>query len=160
MEHGALEDPQMAALREQDETAFLQRARTIRTDGAWIDFGENDAAVVQALTKTPAAIGILGFSFLEQNSDRVKAGLLSGVSPDFVHIKDGEYGLSRMLYIYVKRENLGVVPGIAEFVQEFISDGAMGPDGYLLEKGLIPLTEEDRAVEQARAAELKDAPAD
>ncbi|MEZ5999236.1 substrate-binding domain-containing protein [Hyphomonas sp.] len=155
MEHGAFEDPQMAALREEDETAFLQRARTIRTDGAWIDFGENDAAVVQALTKTPTAIGILGFSFLEQNSDRVKAGLLSGVSPDFMHIKDGDYGLSRMLFIYVKRENLGVVPGIAEFVQEFVSDGAMGPDGYLLDKGLIPLTDEDRALEQVRAAGLK-----
>lgn len=158
MEHGALEDPQMSALSQLDETAFLQRAHTIRTDGAWIDFGENDAAVVQALTKTPAAIGILGFSFLEQNSDRVKAGLLSGVTPDFVHIKDGEYGLSRMLYIYVKRENLGFVPGIAEFVEEFVSDGAMGPDGYLLDKGLIPLTDEDRATEQARAAELKVAP--
>ncbi|MGB2178974.1 MAG: phosphate ABC transporter substrate-binding protein, partial [Hyphomonas sp.] len=64
-------------------------------------------------------------------------------------------GLSRMLYIYVKRENLGFVPGIAEFVEEFVSDGAMGPDGYLLDKGLIPLTDEDRATEQARAAELK-----
>lgn len=160
MEHGALEDPQMAALRDADETTFLQRARTIRTDGAWIDFGENDAAVVQALTKTPTAIGILGFSFLEQNSDRVKAGLLSGVPPDFVHIKDGDYGLSRMLFIYVKRENLGFVPGIAEFVQEFVSDGAMGPDGYLLDKGLIPLTDEDRVAEQARAAQLKLAPED
>ena len=160
MEHGALDDPQMAALHEEDETVFLQRARTIRTDGAWIDFGENDAAVVQALTKTPTAIGILGFSFLEQNSDRVKAGLLSGVAPDFVHIKDGEYGLSRLLFIYVKRENLGFVPGIPEFVQEFVSDGAMGPDGYLLDKGLIPLTDEDRVLEQARAAALKEQPAD
>jgi phosphate transport system substrate-binding protein len=155
MEYGALEDPQMSALRDLDEAAFLQRAHTIRTDGAWIDFGENDAAVVQALTKTPAAIGILGFSFLEQNSDRVKAGLLAGVSPDFEHIKDGDYGLSRMLFIYIKRENLGFVPGIAEFVAEFVSDGAMGPDGYLLEKGLIPLTDEDRTAEQSRAAALK-----
>ena len=155
MEHGALSDPQMSALHQQDETTFLQRAHTIRTDGAWIDFGENDAAVVQALTKTPTAIGILGFSFLEQNADRVKAGLLAGVTPDFEHIKDGDYGLSRMLFIYVKRENLGSVPGIADFVEEFVSDGAMGVDGYLLDKGLIPLTDEDRVEEQARAAELK-----
>ena len=155
MEHGALSDPQMSALHQQDETAFLQRAHTIRTDGAWIDFGENDAAVVQALTKTPTAIGILGFSFLEQNADRVKAGLLAGVTPDFEHIKDGDYGLSRMLFIYVKRENLGSVPGIADFVEEFVSDGAMGVDGYLLDKGLIPLTDQDRVEEQARAAELK-----
>ncbi|WP_321490914.1 substrate-binding domain-containing protein [uncultured Hyphomonas sp.] len=160
MELGALDDPQMAALSDEDETAFLQRARTIRTDGAWIDFGENDAAVVQALTKTPTAIGILGFSFLEQNSDRVKAGRLSGISPDFVHIKDGAYGLSRMLFIYVKRENLGVVPGIAEFVEEFVSDGAMGTDGYLLDKGLIPLTDEDRAAEQVKAADLNAEPKD
>ena len=85
----------------------------------------------------------------------MKAGRLSGVTPDFVHIKDGDYGLSRMLYIYVKRENLGFVPGITDFVEEFVSDGAMGPDGYLLEKGLIPLTAEDRAAEQARVAALK-----
>jgi len=155
MEHGALEDPQMSALREDDEQAFLVRAHTIRTDGAWIDLGENDAAVVQSLTKTPTAIGILGFSFLEQNSDRVKAALLAGVGADFDHIKSGDYGLSRMLYIYVKRENLGFVPGVANFAVEFVSDGAMGPDGYLLEKGLIPMTDEDRAAEQAKAADLR-----
>ena len=155
MEHGALDDPQMAALHEADETGFLLRAHTIRTDGAWIDFGENDAAIVQSLTKTSTAIGILGFSFLEQNSDRVKAARLSGVGADFDHIKSGDYGLSRMLYFYVKRENLGFVPGVIDYATEFVSDGALGPDGYLIDKGLIPLTEEDRALEQARVADLK-----
>ena len=154
MEEGALSEPQMAALREEDEVDFRTRAHTIRTDGVWIDFGENDAAIVQSLTKTPTAIGILGFSFLEQNSDRVKAARLAGVDADFVHIKDGDYGLSRMIFFYMKRENLGVVPGLAGFATEFVSDGAMGPDGYLLEKGLIPLTEDDRLAEQARAAAL------
>lgn len=155
MEHGALEDPHMTVLQQLDEDRFLDRAHTIRTDGAWVDFGENDAAVVQALTKTPTAIGILGYSFLEHNSDRVKASLLSGVTPDFEHIKDGAYGLSRMLYFYVKRENLGSVPGIADFAAEFVSDSAMGQDGYLLDKGLIPLTDEDRSTEQAKAAALE-----
>jgi len=154
MEHGALDDPQMAALHAEDEMAFLARAHTIRTDGAWIDFGENDAAIVQSLTKTPAAIGILGFSFLEQNSDRVKAARLAGVGADFDHIKSGDYGLSRMLFFYVKRENLGFVPGIAGFAEEFVSDGAAGPDGYLIDKGLIPLTDDDRTREQALAATL------
>jgi len=155
MELGALDDPHMTVLQQLDEEAFRNRAHTIRTDGAWVDFGENDAAVVQALTKTPTAIGILGYSFLEHNADRVKAGLLSGVTPDFEHIKEGDYGLSRMLYFYVKRENLGSVPGIPDYAAEFVSDGAMGPDGYLLDKGLIPLTDEDRAAEQVKAAALE-----
>jgi phosphate transport system substrate-binding protein len=77
------------------------------------------------------------------------------VTPDFEHIKEGDYGLSRMLYFYVKRENLGSVPGIPDYATEFVSDSAMGPDGYLLDKGLIPLTDEDRAAEQAKAAALE-----
>ena len=159
MEHGALADPQMATLKEADETTFLNRAHTIRTDGAWIDFGENDAAIVQSLAKTPAALGIFGFSFLEQNSDRVKAARLSGVTANFEHIKSGDYGLSRPLFFYVKRENLGTVQGLVDFSREFVSDGAMGPDGYLIDKGLIPLADEDRAAEQAKVEVLGEAAA-
>ena len=154
MEQGALEDPQMAALSKTDEAAFRERAHALRSDGAWIDFGENDSAIVQSLMKTPGALGVLGYSFLERNTDRVKAARLSGVPADFDHIKSGEYGLSRLMFIYVKMQNLGQVPGLAAFAQEFVSDGAMGPDGYLIEKGLIPLSDEDRAEVQAQAAAL------
>ncbi len=154
MEAGAEALPVMAALKASDEAAFKDRAHTIRTDGAWIDFGENDAAVVLSLTKSPAAIGILGFSFLEQNRDRVKAGRLAGVDASFDTIKSGQYGLSRLMFVYVKEQNIGLVPGLAAYIGEFVSDEAMGPDGYLLEKGLIPLSDEDRAAQQAKAAAL------
>lgn len=155
MEEGALSDPQMTALKARDEAEFIIRAHTIRTDGAWIDFGENDAAIVQSLTKTPGALGIFGFSFLEQNSDRVQAARLSGVTADFEHIKSGDYGLSRPLFFYIKQENIGFVPGLIDFASEFVSDGAMGPDGYLIDKGLIPLTDEDRAAEQEKVDALR-----
>ncbi|MEZ5947187.1 MAG: substrate-binding domain-containing protein [Hyphomonas sp.] len=154
MEIGALTDPQMQALFASDEAAFRERAHALRADGAWIDFGENDAAIIQSLLKTPGAIGVLGYSFLERNTDRVKAARLAGVEADFDHIKSGTYGLSRLMYVYVKCQNLGQVPGLAEFAREFVSDSAMGPDGYLLEKGLIPLTDEDRTAVQAQAATL------
>ena len=154
MEQGALDVPAMAALKTSDPDAYKLRTHTIRTDGAWIDLGENDTAIIQSLIKTPTALGVLGYSFLEQNGDRVKAAHLDGVAVTFEAIASGDYGLSRSMYIYVKDQNLPLVPGLAEFIAEFVSDRAMGPDGYLLEKGLIPLPAEDRLAQQAIAEEL------
>lgn len=155
MELGALQFPELVALKESDEDAFKARAHTVRTDGVWVDFGENDTAIVQSLVKSPDALGILGFSFLEQNGDRVKGGLLGGVEPTFENITNGQYGLARIMYFYVKDQNLALVPGLAEFVAESVSDGAAGEDGYLLEKGLIPLPEADLREAQEIAAALK-----
>ena len=100
-------------------------------------------------------MGVLGYSFLEQNGDRVKAAHLDGVPVTFEAIASGEYGLSRSMYIYVKDQNLPLVPGLAEFVKEFVSDRAMGPDGYLLEKGLIPLPDDLREAQQEIAEHLE-----
>ena len=155
MEAGALHFPVYVALKETDPDAFKERSHTLRTDGAWIDFGENDAAIVQALTKTPTAMGVLGYSFLEQNGDRVKGARLAGVEATFENIASGDYGLSRSMYIYVKNQNLPLVVGLAEFVQEFVSDRAMGNDGYLLERGLIPLQPDLLGREQERVAQLE-----
>lgn len=154
MEQGALDLPELAALKQADPDAFKLRAHTIRTDGAWIDLGENDTAIIQSLIKTPTAVGVLGYSFLEQNGDRVKAAHLNGVPATFEAIASGDYGLSRSMYIYVKDQNLPLMPGLGEFVKEFVSDQAMGPDGYLLEKGLIPLPEDQRKAQQAIAEQL------
>lgn len=154
MEPGALEIPELAALKKSDEAAFKERAHTVRTDGAWVDFGENDSAIVQSLVKSPDALGVLGFSFLEQNGDRVKGGYLGGVEPTFENITNGRYGLARIMYFYVKDQNIGLVPGLAEFVEESVSDDAAGEDGYMLEKGLIPLHPDDLARAQEIAAGL------
>ena len=154
MELGALGVPEMLALRETDPLAFSARARKIRNDGAWIDSGENDSSIINTLLRNEDSVGVLGYSFLEQNLDRVKGGRISDIAPTFENISTGAYGVSRSMYFYVKRENLPIVPGLAEYVAEFIQEDAWGPDGYLIEKGLIPLPEEDRRAIRASALEI------
>ena len=148
LENGALAYPQMLALRDRDLEQFRARAHEIRNDGAWIDSGENDSSIINSLLRNEDAVGVLGYSFLEQNLDRVKAALISDVPPSFENIVSGEYGVSRSMYFYVKRQNLPLVPGLADYVAEFTQEDAWGPDGYLADKGLIPLLDDER--EQVR----------
>ncbi len=112
----------------------------IRTDGAWVDAGENDNLMVQKLAANPAAVAVFGYSFLDQNSDSIKGATVNGVAPEFENIAAGDYKVSRSLYYYVKKQHVGVVPGIAEYAAEFASEGAAGEEGYLVDKGLIPLS--------------------
>ena len=144
LETGAMELPELAQLHETDLAAFTARAREIRNDGSWIDSGENDSSIINTLLRNEDAVGVLGYSFLEQNLDRVKAAQISGVAPTFENIVSGEYGVSRSMYFYIKLENEALVPGLVEFVSEFTQEDAWGPDGYLAEKGLIPLLLEER----------------
>ena len=117
----------------------------IREDGAYIDAGENDNLIVQKLEANPAAVGVFGFSFLDQNADALKGAIVDGVASTFENIAAGDYPISRSLFFYVKKEHVGVIPGIAEYVAEFTSDKAWTEDGYLAEKGLIPLSPEGQA---------------
>jgi phosphate transport system substrate-binding protein len=139
IEAGARKFPTVAELRSNNEKLFKQKVNPLRTDGGWIDAGENDNAIVQTLTKTPGSLGVFGFSFLEENGDKVKGARVNGVAPTPNTISDGSYPLSRSLYIYVKKANLGVTPGLREFVTEFVSDAATGRGGYLADRGLISL---------------------
>ena len=111
----------------------------IRTDGAWIDAGENDNLMVQKLAANPNAVAVFGFSFLDQNSNLIKGAPIEGVDPTFENIASGDYSVSRSLYYYIKKTHVGVVPGIHEFAMEFASEAAAGEEGYLMDKGLIPL---------------------
>jgi phosphate transport system substrate-binding protein len=131
-------------LKGKDEKAFKAAAHAIREDGAFVEAGENDNLIVQKLEANPNALGVFGFSFLDQNTDRVQGSLVAGVEPTFENIASGKYGISRSLYFYVKKSHIGQVPGIKEFVAEFISDAAAGDDGDLADKGLIPLTAAER----------------
>jgi len=140
--------PQLAALAESDEDRFEALAHTLREDGAWIDSGENDNAIVQTLTRTPGAVGVFGFSFLEQNMDQVKAATVNGVAPSVDTIASGEYPISRSMFIYVKKAHIGVVPGLEEFVAEYVSENSMGRGGYLQDRGLIPLDAERFAAQR------------
>ena len=112
----------------------------MRADGVWVDAGENDNLMVSKLNANPNAVAVFGFSFLDQNSDSVKGAYIGGVEPTFENIADGAYPVSRSLFYYVKKAHVGVIPGIAEYAAEFASEAAAGEEGYLVDKGLIPLT--------------------
>ena len=125
---------------EKDEAKKVE----IRDDGAYVESGENDNLIVSKLEADPAKIGVFGFSFLDQNADRIKGARIEGVEPTFENIASGEYPVSRSLWFYVKKPHIGVIPGIEEYVEEFIGDAAIGEDGYAVEKGLIPLDDMER----------------
>lgn len=158
MENGALALPELVELKARDPESFLARTHTLRNDGAWIDSGENDSAIIQTLLRNKDSLGILGFSFLEQNLDRVQGASIGGVVPRFEAIASGDYAISRSMYFYVKTQNLALVPGLEAFVIEFTQEDAWAPDGYLVDKGLIPLPEADRAVQRDIARSMRPMP--
>ncbi|MFC3094474.1 phosphate ABC transporter substrate-binding protein [Alteromonas sediminis] len=128
---------------------------TVREDGAYIETGENDNLIVQKLNANPDALGIFGFSFLDQNIDVIQGSLIDGYEPTFESIADGSYPVSRPLYFYVKKAHVGVVPGIPEYLSEFTSERAFGEEGYLAEKGMIPLDAGSRRQTAADVGNLK-----
>lgn len=144
MEAGAKQIPSLKDLSKKDEKQFKAIAHVIREDGAYIDAGENDNLIVQKLEANPKALGIFGFSYLDQNQDKIQGCPINGVAPTFENIASGAYPLSRPLYFYVKKAHVGVIPGIKEYVEEFLSEKAIGDNGYCVEKGLIPLPKAER----------------
>jgi phosphate transport system substrate-binding protein len=152
MVEGCGEFPAIEALGEERMAEVCQR---MRTDGPFIEAGENDNLIVQRLTSDPNAYGIFGYSFLYENQDALKPVQIDGVAPDEATIESGEYGVSRPLFIYVKNDHRGVIPNLQEFIEEYVSDDAMGPGGYLSERGLIPLP--DDKLQQVQEAAAKGA---
>ncbi|MCB1858520.1 MAG: PstS family phosphate ABC transporter substrate-binding protein [Gammaproteobacteria bacterium] len=144
MEGGCKSYPWIKAMKDIDGKRYKSTCHTLREDGAFVEAGENDNLIVQKLEKNPRALGIFGFSFLDQNSDRIQGSSINGVEPTFEAIADGSYPISRPLFFYVKKAHVGKVPGIAEYLQEFTSEKAWGDDGYLSGKGLIPMPEGER----------------
>jgi phosphate transport system substrate-binding protein len=154
IESGAAKFPTLKALKASDEKAFKAKVNPMRTDGGWIDSGENDNAIVGTIEKTPGALGVFGYSFLEENGNRIKAASVNGVKPSAKTIADGSYPVSRSLYIYVKKDAVGVTPGLKEFLIEFTSDAAAGRGGYLQSRGLIPLPVSQHEAVKATANKL------
>ena len=135
--------------------ARAQACAAIREDGRYIEAGENDNLIVQRLVAGQGAtIGIFGFSFLEENVDKLQGKHVDGVEPSFENIADGSYPISRSLFFYVKNAHAGVVPGLREFIAEYVSDRSMGEEGYLERKGLIPLPKPARDKVRAGAVSL------
>ncbi|MGB0618639.1 MAG: PstS family phosphate ABC transporter substrate-binding protein [Myxococcota bacterium] len=153
MEGGAKKIAMLKALKKENKKEFKRVAHSIREDGAYIEAGENDNLIIQKLEANPTAIGIFGFSFLDQNEDKIQGTIVEGAEPTFDNIADGQYAISRSLYFYLKKAHVGKVPGLQEFVSEFTSEDASGEEGYLADKGLIPLPDDARnGVKQSAAA--------
>jgi phosphate transport system substrate-binding protein len=143
MEAGCRNFAWLESLRSQDEPRFKRACDTVREDGAYIEAGENDNLIVQKLNANPSAVGVFGYSFLEENLDKLKGAVVDGVSPSFETIASGKYPASRPLFIYVKKAHVNVIRGIPEFIAEYTSDKALGDEGYLADKGLIPPTKSE-----------------
>jgi phosphate transport system substrate-binding protein len=154
LEGGCMEFAWIAALQAGDSDRFLKICHTVREDGAYVEAGENDNLIVQKLQANPAALGVFGFSFLDQNAEKVKGQPIDGSVPSFDSIADGSYPVSRPLYFYAKKAHVDVIPGLRGYLREFTSERAWGEDGYLSDRGLIPLPDDERATVAAAVANL------
>jgi len=154
MEGGCRAYDMIAAMKKTDKQSYKAICHSIREDGVFVEVGENDNLIVQKLEANPDAFGIFGYSFLDQNSDKVQGSKIDGKLPTFENIAEGDYPVSRSLYFYVKKAHIGVIPGIEEFLAEFTSEDAYGEDGYLAEKGLIPMNESEAEEVEAAVSNL------
>ena len=139
MDGGCKTFPWIKAIKDKDESKFKQVCYTLREDGRFIEAGENDNLIVQKIKANKNAIGVFGYSFLQQNLDSIKGSIVEGEAPTFENIASGKYPIARPLFFYVKKAHIGAIPGIKEYVAEFTSRKAMGEDGYLADRGLVPL---------------------
>ncbi len=158
MEGGCKTIPWVAALADSDADRFKSICHTVREDGAFVEAGENDNLIVQKLAANKGAFGIFGFSFLDQNTEKVKGAAIDGVEPTFEAIADGDYPVSRPLYFYVKKAHVDVIPGLKAYLKEFTSERAWGEEGYLSDRGLIPMPEEERRRVATDVRELNPVP--
>ncbi len=139
---GCSTDEATKALKASDEAKFKKICTEIRDDGAYVDSGENDNLIVQKIAQNPKAIGIFGFSFLEENMDKLKGVTMSGIEPTYATISDFSYPGARPLFIYVKKAHLSAIKGLSDYVAEWAK--SWGPDGYLKAKGMVIAPEDVR----------------
>ncbi|CCQ73399.1 substrate-binding domain-containing protein [Magnetospira sp. QH-2] len=145
MEGGCKKFGWIKAMKKSDKKKYKAVCHGVREDGAYVEAGENDNLIVQKLDANPMAFGVFGFSFLDQNADKIQGSNIDGVDPTFENIAASEYPVSRPLWFYVKQAHVGKIPGIKEYLAEFTSDKAWGEEGYLSDKGLIPMPTAERA---------------
>jgi len=141
MESGCKSDAAMKALKDTDEDKYKAICTEVRTDGAFKEQGENDNLIVQKLDSNPNMIGVFGYSYMEENASKVHGIVMDGVTPTIATISDGSYPGARKMFIYVKKAHIDKIPGIKEFIAEFLKGGAVG--GYLTKLGMIASTDAD-----------------
>jgi phosphate transport system substrate-binding protein len=150
LEKGAEAIPALAALKKSDSKAFDKVWKTLREDGAYVEAGENDNVIVAKLEANRNAFGVFGYSFLDENQAKLRGVPLNGVAPEFEQITAGKYPGARRMYFYIKKQHVGVVPGLDKLAAEYVSPKAIGEDGYLAKKGLVTLPKAE--AEQVRNA--------
>jgi phosphate transport system substrate-binding protein len=150
---GCDSDPAMKALKDKDKDAHKKTCTGVREDGAFVDAGENDNLIVQKLLADPQAVGVFGYSFLEENTETLRGNPLNGVMPTYATISDFSYPGARPLYIYIKSAHLKAIKGLQGFVEEFSS--AWGPDGYLKKRGMVIAPDAVRAAAEQQAKDMK-----
>ncbi len=155
MEKGAETIDSLKDLKKADAKAFEAVWKSMREDGAYVEAGENDNLIVQKLEANPDALGVFGYSFLEQNESSIKGIAVDGVAPSYDSIAGGDYKVARPLFIYAKKQHVGSVPGMAEFVAEYVSAKAIGEDGYLAGKGLVTLPGDEAEKSRALATAME-----
>lgn len=144
LEGGCKTFKEIADLKKTDKKKYKAICHGVREDGGYVEAGENDVLIVRKLEANPNAFGVFGFSFLDQNADKVQGSIIGDVAPTFESIADGSYPVSRPLFFYVKGAHVGKVPGIKEYVAAFTAEKTFGPDGILSSKGLIPMPDAER----------------
>ena len=154
IEGGCKTFPKLKAIKKQDKKKYKAICRAVREDGAFIEAGENDNLIVQKLVENENAFGVFGFSFLIENEDKIQGSTVNGKAPTMETIADKSYGVSRPLYFYVKLAHVDVIPGIREFLAEYTSEDSWGPGGYLEERGMIPMPENEREFFKKNAEEI------
>ncbi|RVQ69247.1 phosphate ABC transporter substrate-binding protein [Croceicoccus ponticola] len=147
---GCKTDAATKALKETDEDRYEQICTEVRTDGAYVEQGENDNLIVQKLASNPAAIGVFGYSFLEENADKLRGLAVNGVEPTYDNITSNAYPGARSLYIYVKKQHLDAIPGLREYISTWVENWGKG--GLFASKGMITSTD---AVQAANSAAVK-----
>lgn len=155
MEAGCLTEPAMKALKKSDEHQFKLICTKIREDGGFVEAGENDNLIVQKLASNPMAIGAFGFSFLEANLDTLRDVEVDGIPANYETISNQSYPAARPLFIYVKAQHVPAIRGLHEFLEEYTSERAWGPDGYLRRRGLVASPAEIRAESRENAMSLR-----
>ena len=141
MEAGAEQIAALKELKKTDAKAFEKAWKSIREDGPYVEAGENDNVIVAKLEANRNAFGIFGYSFLDENTAKLRGVAIDGVAPDYDNISSGKYKGSRALWVYIKKQHVGLVPGLDKFAAEYVSPKAIGEDGYLSKKGLVTLAQ-------------------
>ncbi|HEY0627988.1 MAG TPA: substrate-binding domain-containing protein [Sphingomicrobium sp.] len=152
LDKGCNTDPAMKALKESDEKKHKEVCTKVREDGVFVEAGENDNLLVQKVSADPGALGVLGYSFLEENADRVSPVSIAGVAPTEATISDLSYPGSRRLYLYVKGEHIAAKPAIKQFLELYSK--SWGKGGLLNKRGLVPLAQAEAEAATAQATAL------